>query len=97
MLQDTYYSKHYTKVLALEAAKAVHEEDIQYFLDAAKFIHKAELVLSPYYLQIISCDNYWRNWAFWGIPAAYNYVSHVYNAVYNLDIAEAFATILPCL
>ena len=33
MLQDAYYLKHYTKVLALAATKATNDEDIQYFLE----------------------------------------------------------------
>ncbi len=95
MLQDAYYLKHYTKVLALAAAKATNDEDIQYFLNTARFIHEAELELHRTTFQDLDVtaeeiEN------FEVAPAAYNYVSHMYNAVHNGDVAEAFAAILPC-
>ena len=95
MLQDAYYLKHYTKVLALAAAKATNDEDIQYFLETARFIHEAELDLhrttfKELGVTVKEIDN------FEAAPTAYNYVSHMYNAVHNGDVAEAFAAILPC-
>ena len=95
MLQDAYYLKHYTKVLALAATKATNDEDIQYFLETARFIHEAELDLhrttfKEFGVTVKEIDN------FEAAPAAYNYVSHIYNAVHNGDVAEAFAAILPC-
>ncbi|WP_342577482.1 thiaminase II [Psychrobacillus sp. FSL K6-2843] len=95
MLQDAYYLKHYTKVLALAAAKATNDEDIQYFLNSARFIHEAELELHRTTFQDLNVtaeeiEN------FEVAPATYNYVSHMYNAVHNGDVTEAFAAILPC-
>ncbi|MEG0474044.1 MAG: thiaminase II, partial [Solibacillus sp.] len=45
MMQDAYYLKHYTKVLAIAASKAEHNDDISYYLDMARFINEAELEL----------------------------------------------------
>lgn len=95
MLQDAYYLKHYTKVLALAAAKASNDEDIQYFLQSARFIHEAELELHrTTFKELGVTAEEIAN--FEVAPAAYNYVSHMYNAVHNGDVAEAFAAILPC-
>lgn len=95
MLQDAYYLKHYTKVLALAAAKATTDDDVQYFLQTAKFIHDAELELhrTTFKELGVTADDVEH---FEPAPAAYNYVSHMYNAVHNGDVAEAFAAILPC-
>lgn len=95
MMQDAYYLKHYTKVLALAAAKATCDEDIQYFLNTAKFIHDAELELHrTTFRELGVTEEELAN--FEPAPAAYNYVSHMYSAVHNGDVAEAFAAILPC-
>lgn len=95
MMQDAYYLKHYTKVLALAAAKATNNEDIRYFLETARFIHEAELELhrttfKELGVTIEEIEN------FEVAPAAYNYVSHMYQVIHNGDVAEAFAAILPC-
>ncbi|MER1985960.1 MAG: thiaminase II [Solibacillus sp.] len=95
MLQDAYYLKHYTKVLALAAAKAERDADIQYFLKAAQFIHEAELELHRTTFCALAVTEE-ELASFEPAPAAYNYVSHMYSAVYNGDVAEAFAAILPC-
>lgn len=95
MIQDAYYLKHYTKVLALAAAKATNEEDIHYFLDTARFIHEAELELHRTTFQDLGVTA-GEIEEFEVAPAAYNYVSHMYQAVYTGDVAEAFAAILPC-
>lgn len=95
MLQDAYYLKHYTKILALAAAKATNDEDIHYFLETARFIHEAELELHrTTFLELGVTTDEIDN--FEEAPATYNYVSHMYNAVHNGDVAEAFAAILPC-
>jgi len=95
MLQDSYYLKHYTKVLALAAAKASQEEDIEHFLNAARFIHEAELELhrTTFRDLAVSAEEIAN---FKPAPATYNYVNHMYNAIHNNDVAEAFAAILPC-
>lgn len=95
MLQDAYYLKHYTKVLALAAAKAEREDDIDYFLSMAQFIHGAELELHRTTFRALSVTEEELT-AFEPAPAAYNYVSHMYSAVHNGDVAEALASILPC-
>lgn len=95
MLQDAYYLKHYTKVLALAAAKATEDEDIQYFLKTAKFIHEAELELHrTTFKQLNVTEEEQMNFVV--APAAYNYVNHMYNAIHNEGVEEAFAAILPC-
>lgn len=95
MLQDAFYLKHYTKVLALAAAKATHDDDIQYFLNTSRFIHEAELELHRTTFQDLGVTSEEID-AFEVAPAAYNYVSHMYNAVHNGDVSEAFAAMLPC-
>lgn len=95
MMQDAYYLKHYTKVLALAAAKASDDDDIQYFLNTAKFIHEAELEMHRTTFRELGVTEQ-ELAEFEVAPAAYNYVSHMYSAVHNGDVAEAFAAILPC-
>lgn len=95
MLQDAYYLKHYTKVLALAAAKATNDEDVQYFLETAKFIHEAELELHRKTFKDLGVTAKEIE-QFEVAPAAYNYVSHMYQSVFTGDVAEAFAAILPC-
>lgn len=95
MIQDAYYLKHYAKVLALMAAKSTNDADIQHFLTKAKFTHEAELELHrTTFIELGVTEAELEH--FEPAPAAYNYVSHMYNAVHNGDIAEAFAAILPC-
>ena len=95
MLQDAYYLKHYTKVLAIAASKAVHNDDITYFLDTARFINEAELELHRTVFAELAVSEEELE-AFEPAPAAYNYVSHMYNAAHNGDVAEAFAAMFPC-
>ena len=95
MMQDAYYLKHYTKVLAIAASKAELDEDIAYFIESARFIHEAELVLHrTVFVELGVSDAELEN--FEPAPAAYNYVSHMYNATHNGDVAEAFAAMSPC-
>lgn len=95
MLQDAYYLKHYTKVLALAAAKATTDEDVQYFLQKAQFIHEAELELHRKTFKDLAVTPEEIE-QFEVAPAAYNYVSHMYQTVFTGDVAEAFAAIFPC-
>lgn len=95
MLQDAYYLKHYTKLLALLAAKASNDEDIKYFLKSAELIHTAELELHETTFKVLQVSELELS-EFHPAPAAYNYVSHMYNALHNGTIAEAFSAILPC-
>lgn len=95
MLQDAYYLKHYTKILAIASSKAETDEDIMYFLNTSRLIHEAELelhrtVFNELGVSVEEVNN------FDPAPAAYNYVSHMYNAVHNGDVAEAFAAMFPC-
>lgn len=95
MLQDAYYLKHYTKVLALAAAKATDDTHIHYFLKTAQFIHEAELLLHrTTFKQLQVTDE--EIMQFEVAPAAYNYVNHLYYAVQNGGVEEAFAALLPC-
>ncbi len=95
MLQDAYYLKHYTKILALAASKAEINEDIQFFLNSCNYINEAELTLHrTVFKELGITDEQLNN--FEPAPSAYNYVSHMYNAVQNGDVAEAFAAMLPC-
>lgn len=95
MLQDAYYLKHYTKVLALAAAKAEHDEDIQYFLRTAQMIHDAELELHRTTFATLGVTEE-EIAQFQPAPAAYNYICHMYQTVHNEDVPAAFAAILPC-
>lgn len=95
MLQDAYYLKHYTKVLSLTAAKAESNELTAYFLQKAQFVHEAELDLHRTVFQELNVTaDELEN--FTPAPAAYNYVSHMYNAIQNGDVAESFAAMFPC-
>lgn len=95
MMQDAYYLKHYTKVLAIAAAKAESNEETAYYLEKSRFINEAELDLHRTVFAELGVTQE-ENENFEPAPAAYNYVSHMYNAVHNGDVAEAFAAILPC-
>lgn len=95
MMQDAYYLKHYTKLLAMLAAKATEEEDVAYFLETAGFIREAELELHRTTFKELGVTMEEVE-SFEPAPAAYNYVSHMYQALYNGTIAEAYAAILPC-
>jgi thiaminase/transcriptional activator TenA len=95
MLQDAYYLKHYTKILAMLAAKAAETEDVEYFLEAARFVHDAELDLHRTTFRTLQIsEEEWRS--FEPAPAAYNYVSHMYRALFTGTLADAYAAILPC-
>ena len=95
MLQDAYYLKHYTKVLAIAAVKSTTNEEIDYFLSQARFINEAELELHrTVFSELNVTEEELEN--FVPAPAAYNYVSHMYNAAHNGDVAEAFAAMFPC-
>lgn len=95
MLQDAYYLKHYTKVLAIAASKATYDEDIRYFIQTAQFIHEAELDMHRTTFEQLGVSKEEIK-VFEPAPAAYNYVSHMYNAAQNGDVAEAFAAMFPC-
>ena len=95
MLQDAYYLKHYTKLLAMLAAKATEDEDIAYFLETANFIREAELELHRTTFKELQVTEEELE-KFEPAPAAYNYVSHMYQAFYTGTIADAYAAILPC-
>lgn len=95
MMQDAYYLKHYTKVLAIAASKAEQSDDIAYYLDMARFIHEGELELHRTVFAELAVSEEELE-AFEPAPAAYNYVSHMYNAAHNGDVAEAFAAMFPC-
>ena len=76
MLQDAYYLKHYTKLLAMLAAKATEDEDVAYFLETANFIREAELELHrTTFKELQVTDEELEK--FEPAPAAYNYVSHM--------------------
>lgn len=95
MMQDAYYLKHYTKVLAITASKAETNEDINFFLETARYINEAELELHRTVFQELGVTE--EELAhFEPAPAAYNYVSHMYNAAHNGDVAESFAAMFPC-
>lgn len=95
MLQDAYYLKHYTKVLAITASKATKNEDITYYLESARFINESELELHRTVFQELGVTDEELE-RFNPAPAAYNYVSHMYNAAHNGDVAESFAAMFPC-
>lgn len=95
MLQDAYYLKHYAKVLTLTAAKAEKNADMNIFLEKAQFVQQSELALHTTVFQELGItEEQIAN--FRPAPAAYNYVSHMYQAVHNGDAAESFAAMLPC-
>ncbi|CAM3696666.1 thiaminase II [Marinicrinis lubricantis] len=95
MMQDAFYLKHYAKVLAMAAAKAESQEDLIYFLNTAKYITEAELELHRSVFQELNVTEQEFE-GFEAAPASYNYVSHMYSAIHNGDVSEAFAAILPC-
>ena len=95
MMQDAYYLKHYAKILGLTAVKADRTEEMLYFLNMAHYITEAELDLhQSVFKELGVTEEEWSH--FQEAPAAYEYVSHMYNAVYNGDLSEAFASMLPC-
>lgn len=95
MMQDAYYLKHYAKVLALAAAKATEEKHIQYFLKTAQYIHEAELEMHrTTFKELHVTEEEIKH--FTVAPAAYNYVNHMYHAVHNGGVEEAFAALVPC-
>ncbi len=95
MLQDAYYLKHYTKVLAIAAAKAEEQDDLVYFIETARYINDSELALHrTVFVELGVTDEELKQ--FEPAPAAYNYVSHMYNAAHNGDVAEAFSAMFPC-
>lgn len=95
MLQDAYYLKHYTKLLAMLAAKANNDDDVAYFLQTANFIREAELELHRTTFKTLRVTEE-ELAQFEPAPAAYNYVSHMYQAFYTGTLAESYAAILPC-
>lgn len=95
IMQDAYYLTHYTKVLAIAASRAKTNEDIAYFLDTARHINEAELELHRTVFKELGITEEMAG-NFEPAPAAYNYVSHMYNAAHNGDVAEAFAAMFPC-
>ena len=95
MLHDAYYLKHYTKLLAMLAAKATEDEDVAYFLETANFIREAELELHRTTFKVLQVTDGDLE-RFEPAPAAYNYVSHMYQAFFLGTIAHAYAAILPC-
>lgn len=95
IMQDAYYLKHYTKVLAIAASKADTAEDTAFFLETACYINEAELELHRTVFQELGVTEQQLK-TFEPAPATYNYVSHMYNCAYNGDAIEAFAAILPC-
>ena len=95
MMQDAYYLKHYTKLLAMLAAKATEDDDVAYFLQTANFIREAELELHRTTFQQLQVTAE-ELAQFEPAPAAYNYVSHMYQAFFTGTLAEAYAAILPC-
>ncbi|MEL4025292.1 thiaminase II [Lysinibacillus endophyticus] len=95
ILQDAYYLKHYTKILAIAASKADTNDEITYFLNSARFINEAELELHRTVFKELEVTEEEIE-QFEPAPAAYNYVSHMYNAVHNGEVAEAFAAMFPC-
>jgi len=95
MLQDAYYLKHYSKVLSIAATKAETNEEITYFLNQANYIHEAELELHRTVFKELQVTEE-EIAQFDPAPAAYNYVSHMYTAAHNGDVAEAFAAMFPC-
>ena len=94
MMQDAYYLKHYTKVLAIAASKAETNEDITFFLETARYINEAELELHRTVFQELGVTEE-EEAHFEPAPAAYNYVCHMYNAAHNGDVAEAFCSHVP--
>ncbi len=95
MMQDAFYLKHYTKVLAIAASKATTNEDTTYFLENARYINEAELELHRTVFKELGVTEHELE-IFEPAPATYNYVSHMYNAAYNGDVSEAFAAMFPC-
>lgn len=94
MLQDAYYLKHYAKILALAAVKA-EDQQMSYFLEQTNYIHQAELqvhelVFDHLKVSKTELDN------FIPAPTTHNYINHLYEAIYNGTLAEAFAAMLPC-
>lgn len=95
MLQDAYYLKHYAKVLALTAAKTKNDTEMAYFLEKAQFVQHSELALhATVFKELAITEEQVKN--FEPAPAAYNYISHMYQAIQHGDVAESFATMFPC-
>lgn len=95
MMQDAYYLKHYTKVLSIAASKATEADETLYYLQSAQNIQLAELEMHRITFRELGVTEE-ELAAFEPAPAAYNYVSHMYNAAHNGDAAEAFAAMFPC-
>lgn len=95
MIQDAYYLKHYSKVLAYAAAKCETPEEFAYYTETAKFINEAELELHrSVFLELnVTKEELEQSEP---APGAINYINHMYSAVHNGDVAEAFAAMMPC-
>ena len=95
MIQDAYYLKHYAKVLAFAAAKSATYEEFKYYTDMATFITEAELALHhSVFLELgITKEDLEQSEP---APSNMNYINHMYSAVHNGDVAEAFAAMMPC-
>lgn len=95
MIQDAYYLKHYAKVLAFAAAKCETPEEFTYYTDMAKFITKEELALHDSVFSALSITKEELAQSE-PAPSTINYINHMYSAVHNGDVAEAFAAMMPC-
>lgn len=95
MMQDAYYLTHYAKVLALAASKSTTPEESTYYLENALFITHAELALHHSVFEELNVTKQELE-QFEVAPTAYDYVSHMYNAIHNGDTAQAFAAMFPC-
>lgn len=93
--QDAYYLTHFAKVQALGAVKANDLHTTQRFAKHAESTCIAELSLHEQFFTMLEITDE-ELAAFEPAPTAYEYVSHMYRATNNGDLADTLAAILPC-
>lgn len=95
IMQDSYYLSHFSKLQALAAIKSTDFNTTQRFLIHAEQTCQAELSLHQSFFEMLDItDEEWHD--FKPSPSAYNYVTHMYYAAGQGELADALAAILPC-
>lgn len=93
--QDSYYLSHFAKIQALGAVKAQDLRTTQRFAAHAEQTCTAEMSLHESFFGMLDITEEERG-TFQPAPTAYQYVSHMYRAAHEGDLADILAALLPC-
>lgn len=93
--QDSYYLSHFAKVQALGAVKATDLKTTQRFAVHAEQTCSAEMSLHESFFTMLAVTEE-EHASFQPAPTAYAYVSHMYRAAHEGDLADTLAALLPC-